>query len=76
VIHGEILYQFSFIILHTTTTEIIEKLICNLVMSAIPHGLTLQNLRHGVSKFGQYEMKNTNRYLQDYFDALIQKVSN
>ena len=74
--HGEILNQFSFIILHSAPIQVIEQLICNLVISSIPHGLSLQNLRQGTSKYGQYEMINTNHYLQDYFDILIQTVSN
>lgn len=75
-IHCEEFYQFSFITIHPVEipNNIVEQLILDLVGNSIPQGLALQRLRQGITKLDQYEMKNTNHYLQDYLDTIIERI--
>ena len=67
---------FSFIIIHEVVVpdSIIGQLIFKLVINAIPHDQPLQYLRQDVVQVGQYQMKNTNHYLQDYYDIIIERI--
>lgn len=67
---------FSFIIIHEVAVpdNIIEKLIYKLILNAIPRDLSLQYLRQDIVQEGQYRMKNTNHYIQDYYDTIIERI--
>ena len=76
--YGDIIYQVSFIILYIGEIEssIIEQLLHGLVLLALPYNeSSIQEIRQGIVKIGQYEIKNTNHYLQDYYDVCIERIS-
>jgi hypothetical protein len=77
--YGEVLHQVSFIILYTGEIEasIIEQLLHGLILLSLPYNTSsLHELRQGIVKIGHYEIRNTNHYLQDYFDVCIERIVN